>query len=64
MLSLNGYGRGALDAHAQFKFRGEVRVGPATIGKDLSTIDWGVVARYNGSYCAFDNRNRHKTCGV
>ena len=64
VLWLNGYWRGALDAHAQFTFRGEVGVGPATIGKDLKTVDWGVVARYNGSYCAYSNREREKTCGV
>jgi len=63
-LTYRGYWRGALDGHAQFKFRGEFGVGALTVSHDLMTVDWGVVAKYDGSTCAYQKRERAQSCGV
>lgn len=64
VLSLDGVYRAAFDGHGHFNFSGHVGVGPITIGKNLMDVDWGVVARYDGSWCPYYKNQRQQSCGI
>jgi hypothetical protein len=75
VLSLNGHWRGAFNGHGHFRTEREFGAGiqVAGVGFDAKvdipqTInDWGVLARYDGSWCPYmgeEDDSRRKTCGV
>jgi hypothetical protein len=64
VLALNGGRRGALDAHAHFAFKAGVSKFGLNLEFTLQNVDWGVIARYDGSWCPYRKSNHRDTCGV
>jgi len=64
VLTYEGVYRAAFDGHGHFAFKGGIGIGPFGIRPTLMNVDWGVVAKYNGSWCPYYKNDRKKRCGV
>jgi len=67
-LSYRGHWRGALDGHGAYDIKAGANFpgGVLTVTFHTQHVNWGVVARYDGSTCAYqgNDRQRDQRCGV